>query len=234
MAQAASVLLVAAILLAGYLCALCTAPPHPSFEQKNRHTTDRISLVTGSFATVVRRAIVTVIAYHALLILLPWYAPSRMPQLCPQSHNCNIALFEWSTTSATALMMIYVGAAVRLSAYGGLGRSFTFHLAAPDQLVTTGIYRWIQHPSYTGLVLIGLGSIGLFLRADGAPACWMSDSMVSLIHGWGSSVAAAIVGLGVLLLTTRVKDEEEMLKQKFGAQWDEWHRRTKRFIPGAF
>jgi protein-S-isoprenylcysteine O-methyltransferase Ste14 len=34
------------------------------------------------------------------------------------------------------------------------------------------------------------------------------------------------------VLFTRVKDEEEMLKGQFGKEWEEWHRSTKRFIPG--
>jgi protein-S-isoprenylcysteine O-methyltransferase Ste14 len=32
----------------------------------------------------------------------------------------------------------------------------------------------------------------------------------------------------------RVHEEEAMMKETFGKEWEEWHKRTKRFIPGFF
>ncbi|KAJ5595416.1 uncharacterized protein N7459_001624 [Penicillium hispanicum] len=232
MTQAASTILAAAIVAAGYLCALCTTPPNPSPERKDRHNTDRVSFFTGSFATVVRRIAVTAITYHALLVVLPDYAPARLPQMCPRAANRDAALFQWSAVSAAALLLIYLGAYVRLAAYHGLGQFFTFHLAAPDRLVTTGVYRWIQHPSYLGLVLIEMGCGALFLRWDATPACWMAEETFARFQGWGTAVIAGGFGLGLVILSTRVRDEEEMLRQKFGQEWEAWHRSTKRFIPG--
>ena len=48
--------------------------------------------------------------------------------------------------------------------------------------------------------------------------------------------SALLVGSGVSGLYTiwvRVKDEEAMLKGEFGREWEEYHRRTARFIPGV-
>ncbi|KAJ5698958.1 hypothetical protein N7462_000963 [Penicillium macrosclerotiorum] len=232
MTQAGTTILAAAVVAAGYLSALCATPPNPPLDQKDRHTTDRISFMTGSVATVIRRIVVTAIMYHALLTVLPTYAPDRMAQMCPHLQNLNPALFTWSTTTAGALLMIFTGAFVRLAAYRGLSQNFTFHLAAPSQLVTTGIYKWMQHPSYTGMALISLGATALFMRWDGAPGCWTREATISQLNGWGLSIAAGTSTLGLMMLFTRVKDEEEMLKQKFGKQWDKWHQSTKRFIPG--
>ena len=55
--------------------------------------------------------------------------------------------------------MIWVGLALRVWAVLTLGRSFsTFIQVDADQAVVThGPYRWVRHPSYTGLLLIALG-----------------------------------------------------------------------------
>jgi protein-S-isoprenylcysteine O-methyltransferase Ste14 len=48
-------------------------------------------------------------------------------------------------------------------------------------------------------------------------------------------------GLGVLLtvalcgaLSMRILDEEEMLRGEFGEEWEKWHKKTARLIPGVF
>jgi protein-S-isoprenylcysteine O-methyltransferase Ste14 len=40
--------------------------------------------------------------------------------------------------------------------------------------------------------------------------------------------------LGLFGVGIRVKDEEAMLKREFGREWEEYHRKTKGFIPGIF
>lgn len=231
--QAESTLLAVAMVVAGYLVAKCATPPNPPPEEKDRHSTDRIQWLVGSFAIVSRRMALAVILYHALLTMLPEYAPTRLSQLCRQPENRTPALFTWSATTIASLLSIYAGAFVRLAAYGGLGRYFTFHLAAPGQLVTTGVYRWIQHPSYTGVFLLILGNAGLFLRWDATPACFIPGSTLAWVRGWGFSVYAADFVFGTYTLMMRVRDEEGMLRQHFGKEWEDWHRATKRFIPGV-
>lgn len=228
---AAGATFAAAIMVAGYLIFACATPPNPSPPRKERTMKDRVSFFVGSFATIVRSIIIVHTTYHALLAILPSYAPARMLQLCPHAQNCNADLFTWSQTTVISLLLIYLGAAVRLSAYGGLGRSFTFHLAAPDQLVTTGVYHWIQHPSYSGLVLIECGFGGIFFRWDAVGACWLSSESLIRLSGWGPTVIPGAFIIAAIILTTRVRDEEEMLKKQFGRQWEEWHARTARYIP---
>lgn len=59
------------------------------------------------------------------------------------------------------------------------------------------MYRWIQHPGYTGLVLVGLGVAGLFFRWDGAPACWISGEIIHVLDSWGLPILAGLVVLGL-------------------------------------
>ncbi|RMZ83659.1 hypothetical protein DV738_g989, partial [Chaetothyriales sp. CBS 135597] len=218
----------------GYLTVLCVTAPNPTPDRKSRHQTDRISFMVDGVPTLARWIIISIVMYHTLLTVLLHHAPALMLQVCPQPQNVNPNLFAWSNLSIPALLLICTGAYVRLSAYGGLGKYFTFHLAAPDQLVTTGVYGWIQHPSYTGITLIAIGLLALFVRWDATPACWISETTLSRLHGWGSTVFASCLGISSLLVATRVADEENMLKRQFGQKWEDWHRSTKRFIPGLF
>ncbi|RMD42530.1 hypothetical protein DV735_g2594, partial [Chaetothyriales sp. CBS 134920] len=234
--QSGSILLAIAMTVVGYLSVLCVTAPNPSPERTSRHQTDRISFFVDATSTLGRWLITSIVTYHALLtVLLPHASAARaLLQVCPLRQNTNPDLFTWNTLSVIALLFICIGAYVRLSAYGGLGKYFTFHLAAPEQLVTTGVYGWIQHPSYTGLVLIAIGLLALFVRWDATPACWISEAALLPLHGWGLAALTGFMGLGSLLIATRVVDEENMLKRQFGHKWEHWHRSTKRFIPGIF
>lgn len=88
---------------------------------------------------------------------------------------------------------------------------FTIRLSveAGDRLVTSGPYRFVRHPGYSGFVL-ALPGIGLALGS------------------------LAILALAVLILAwivTRIRDEEAMLVAEFGDAYRAYQRRTKRLIP---
>ncbi|EPS28533.1 hypothetical protein POX_f07618 [Penicillium oxalicum] len=232
--QAGTTTLALAILAAGYLCALCMTPPNPSPDRNERHQKDRIRFLAGAGATITRRMIVTAILYHAVLTALPVYAPHHLHRLCPRPENVNPELFQWSAPAIGAIVLICLGALIRLAAYKSLSRNFTFHLAAPDQLVTTGIYGWVQHPSYTGMMMIIFGLALLVLRWDAALACFHSEAWQARLSGWGWKVVAAGGCTNLAMWFMRMKDEEEMLRGQFGKEWEVWHRSTKRIIPGIF
>ncbi|KAJ5931042.1 Phospholipid methyltransferase [Penicillium verhagenii] len=234
MIQPDSIVLATAMVVAGYLATVCFTPPNASPERKERHKIDRTSSMGDFVPLVLRQVVILAVAYHAALAILPGHAPSVMAQACPRPNNPNPVLFSWTPTSITALLLVFIGAYVRLSAFGGLGRYFTFHLTVPGRLVTTGIYGWVQHPSYTGHLAVMAGCTLLFTRWDGALACWIEKSTLVALSGLGSIIWASFMGVSVWAILTRVKDEEDMLKQTFGKQWEDWNRSTKRFIPGLF
>ena len=109
--------------------------------------------------------------YYAALAVSP---PAVVATLCPAegTGQRNPSLFAWSAVTALSFLAILAGALLRRMAYRDLGRNFTFGLAKPHGLVTSGIYKYMQHPSYTGLVLIGVAYYLVFFRFDGAVACF--------------------------------------------------------------
>jgi protein-S-isoprenylcysteine O-methyltransferase Ste14 len=110
------------------------------------------------------------------------------------------------------IVLILLGAALRWWAIITLGRYFTLDVAVrpAQKVVQSGPFRFVRHPSYTGLMLIFLG-IGLAL------ANWVS--IIALLAG---------VLLGLLY---RVQVEERALTQALGQPYVEYMRHTKRFIP---
>lgn len=79
-----------------------------------------------------------------------------------------------------------------------------------DEIVSTGPYRKLRHPLYTGLLLITLGMAFFF-----------------------ASPIAAVIGGSVMIwaLLQRIEYEEQLLIEKFGPDYQEWMKKRARLIP---
>ena len=60
---------------------------------------------------------------------------------------------------ATGLVVMWLGLALRVWSIAALGGDFrtTVEVEPGQAVVSTGPYRWVRHPSYTGLLLIAAG-----------------------------------------------------------------------------
>lgn len=79
-------------------------------------------------------------------------------------------------------------------------------------LVTSGIYAYIRHPLYSSLLLLAWG---IFFKAPGLPG-----------------LALALVATTFLFATARA-DEQECVRF-FGAAYQDYMQKTRRFIPYLF
>jgi len=95
------------------------------------------------------------------------------------------------------------------------GGSFStfLHADADQAVVTGGPYRWVRHPSYTGLLLVALG-FGLGAR------------------NWLSLLICAVVP--VLGLLPRITVEESELTRVLGDRYQSYQRTTRRLVPGLW
>jgi protein-S-isoprenylcysteine O-methyltransferase len=110
------------------------------------------------------------------------------------------------------LGMMWGGIALRLWAVRTLGPRFRTVVMIHDehQLITTGPYRLLRHPSYAGSLLT-LAGLGLALG------------------NWLSLLCAV---LGALLgFTRRIPIEEAVLQARFGAEYTAYAQRTWRLVP---
>jgi len=218
--------------VAGYLSWRAFTPPNPNPQSPYVH--DRMGKLFGTPMLVIRKVLTAYILAHHLVLILA--LPDTAQLMCPNSENLNYAtLFSWSPYIITCLIAVsLIGAPLRLAAFGRLGKNFTFRLQTPSTLVTTGMYKYLQHPSYTGQALVIGGNLAAFWRWDGALGCWISPGMRAALSGWGKVVVVIFSVLAALGLWRRVLDEERMLKDKFGDDWVRWNRSTKRFVPALF
>jgi protein-S-isoprenylcysteine O-methyltransferase Ste14 len=113
---------------------------------------------------------------------------------------------------AVGVVLMLLGVALRWWAIRMLGRFFTRDVATRgDQVVVqNGPYRFIRHPAYSGTLLTVLG-IGVALT------------------NWVSIVAAVAFSLAGHLY--RVRIEEAALRKALGKPYEDYMRRTRRFIP---
>jgi protein-S-isoprenylcysteine O-methyltransferase Ste14 len=114
-----------------------------------------------------------------------------------------------------SLAVLVAGLAVRWTAILTLGKSFSANVAIREsqKVLRTGLYRFVRHPSYSGLVLIFL-AVGLHAR------------------NWISLMLA--VAPTILALFYRIHVEESALHEAFGEEYAAYSRETKRLLPGVF
>lgn len=158
--------LAAALSLAAYISRICFRSPNPPPEQV--HDQDTLMMTRGILPYFREQGFLLLAAAHV-------YATVRFrPQaniLCPKPESLNAKYFTWSKYTQICLTIIYTAGALRILAFRTLGTNFTFELAPPDRLITTGIYRYMQHPSYLPDGLISLANLALFANPDG----WMGS-----------------------------------------------------------
>ncbi|KAL4935885.1 hypothetical protein BDV06DRAFT_233891 [Aspergillus oleicola] len=169
--------------------------------------------------------------YHALVSAFP---ARQRPALCPAYSDSPVDtnLFTWTPHTASVLGTLISAGVLRLAAYSNLGRSFTFHITKPSSgLKTTGVHRYVRHPSYTALLFVGAAMVLLLFRENGLMGCWFPEWFAGAVDK--ATLAWALV-VNPILFWLRVRQEEEFLARTFGTEWEGYCARTKRFIPGIF
>jgi protein-S-isoprenylcysteine O-methyltransferase Ste14 len=118
----------------------------------------------------------------------------------------------WAGFGATLLIG---GLIIRWISILTLGKSFTVDVAITKDasLKTDGIYEFVRHPSYTGIILIVTG---------------FSALMNSF---WSFIVLVIPVFLAVVY---RISVEEELLLSEFGASYENYMATTRKLIPLIF
>jgi protein-S-isoprenylcysteine O-methyltransferase len=108
--------------------------------------------------------------------------------------------------------LVIAGLALRWAAVLQLGRAFTTQVAITRGhiLHTEGVFRYIRHPSYTGLLLYDLG-LGIAL----------SDGLAII----------ALTTLPYWAIHQRIRVEEALLSSHFGAAYDKYRRQTGKLLP---
>jgi protein-S-isoprenylcysteine O-methyltransferase Ste14 len=108
------------------------------------------------------------------------------------------------------LVLAVGGTLFALWARRQLGRNWSGEVTikVDHELIRSGPYRYIRHPIYTGLLALYIG--------------------VALISGRLQGVlSVALVSFGY---ARKIRQEERMLSQEFGAAWDDYRRHTRALL----
>ena len=148
-----------------------------------------------------------VLAAFSLIAMVNAYFPAYTDRI-------GFWTIEGDTTRWVGLVLYTGGGALRLWPVFVLGKRFSGLVAIQPghTLETRGVYGLIRNPSYLGLI------IGML--------------------GWGLAFRA---GMGVLLtvlilapLVVRIRAEERLLRDHFGAEYEAYCARTWRLLPGIY
>jgi len=118
----------------------------------------------------------------------------------------------WLPEQVAGGSLFVAGLILRWYAIIYLGRFFTVNVAIADdhQVIQTGPYRWVRHPSYSGGLLMILGF------------CVCMGNLASLL-------VIMVPCTGVLLWRMRI--EEAALRAALGEPYAAYMRSTRRLIP---
>jgi protein-S-isoprenylcysteine O-methyltransferase Ste14 len=119
-------------------------------------------------------------------------------------------IFSFITT--LGLIFEICGGLILFYSRKSIGKYGTSSVAIEDnhKLLTKGMYKYSRNPIYLGIIL--------------------------LLTGYGISLSSIISTIFlfiflVVILLSRMKQEEQILEESFGKEYLEYKKKTKRFIP---
>jgi protein-S-isoprenylcysteine O-methyltransferase Ste14 len=115
---------------------------------------------------------------------------------------------------AIGLVMVVAGMVIRFVAIATLKRNFSgaLRIRADHTLVKNGIYKWVRHPAYLGAILLFAGI----------------PVMLSSLLGF------LVMLLLVPYLLHRIKLEEKMMIERFGKEYEDYMRSSRRLVPFVY
>jgi protein-S-isoprenylcysteine O-methyltransferase Ste14 len=120
-----------------------------------------------------------------------------------------------ATWLAAGLPVAWAGIWLRVASISFLGRMFSPLVRIEDdhQVVDSGPYRFVRHPSYVGVLVLSVG-LGLAMA-----------NIVALV---------AIPGLRLVGYVRRIRVEEEALAATLGEPWAAYAQGRARLVPGIW
>jgi protein-S-isoprenylcysteine O-methyltransferase Ste14 len=149
---------------------------------------------------------------QSVAYLAVWLSPLQRKQfsaIVPMPRAAEVVLAVLTVTLAAASVWLVNAASRRLGKQWALAA----RLVEGHDLISDGPYRLVRNPIYTGM-------FGLLLATGLAMSRW-----TTLL------AASAVFVAGTLI---RIRSEEKLLRQAFGAGFDEYARKVPALIPGIY
>ena len=185
-----------------------------------------------------------------LPVIIHSFSPIR-PQAFSSSTTNSLTLVSGpNRTFLLSAAAVVAGAAIRGTCFRAMKKLYTFsHTTLSEHtLVKSGPYAIVRHPAYVGTVLVRSGMVCLLFSTGSLADTLGVNSLVTVpLLPWESESPAGIfssalrISLGLyagysifeqIWLLSRSRREDETLRRKFGAEWEEYRKKVPyRFIP---
>jgi len=121
-------------------------------------------------------------------------------------------IYHFGIVNAFGLSLFLMGFSIRLAGRITLEKYYSYGLKPPEKLIKHGLYKRVRHPIYFAALLYTAG--------------------VPLIF---SSMYGFLPMLGFMpLFLYRIRIEEKMLIEKFGDEYREYMKKTKKLVPFVY
>ena len=140
-----------------------------------------------------------------------------------------------SNVAAIGLTLMVLGTWIRLMTFRHLGRFFRFEasIQKDHELIVSGPYSVVRHPSYTGIILI-FGGMFPWHLSEGS---WIMESGLrnTMLGRLLVMIYFSVVFLIIFFTLARMSKEDIALRNQFGKKWDDWAKSVPYCIfPGIY
>ena len=184
------------------LALLAACVAHRAYYTQTRGRSEvKVLAARGRSATQTAAGLLNIVALLASAVIIV-YPPALAWAALPMP--------TWLRWAGAGLAL--AGFALLQWAHNALSRNWsdTPRLLKGQTLTRSGPYRWIRHPMYTAFLMIL--SAPLFITAN-----WL--------------IGLAWIGATALEVASRVRFEEALLAETFGAEYQDYRRHTGRLLP---
>ncbi|KAI6107122.1 hypothetical protein EDD16DRAFT_124125 [Pisolithus croceorrhizus] len=235
--------------LVGFIFDYSLTPPQPPPASKellkpSRSLATRFPRASAEFGKLLIRtwALAEIALPFATTDICPPSLSKRIIKLLVHSQQPAAAVARVSTLTPMFFIggcMIIFGSLLRVACFKALGRFFTYELSVRNEhkLITSGLYAFVRHPSYTGVLCFCFGEyLCFFEESSWLVACsglFPRDEYVRTCLVWG--IRATLYSTFAVYMHRRMNDEEAMLEKHFGKEWKDWKKRVPyRILPWVY
>lgn len=131
----------------------------------------------------------------------------------PALSFADYAPLPWAFGAGVVVVVAWLCLFQRAHADLGTNWSLSLELRTEHRLITTGVFARVRHPMYAALFMHALAQLLLLSNWIAGPAMLVAFT---------------------LMFALRLRPEERMMRERFGAEYVAYTQRTKRLIPGVW
>jgi len=215
------------------------SPPNSRAEGSIRVDSGVGRMVSEGLARTLTIMINYIVVTHMVSEIYALWATTRhqaLDSVCPMNSTAISTPYPAHRIPLPALpplLLIIFGGFLRMVCHRQLGKMFTWEtsIIKDHKLIVNGPYRFVRHPSYTGMVSLCIGYFWfLNVPETFAKECFFGSGLLPADLSLTKNSLGMLYASGYFLLyldscvfvVRRSFTEDAMLKQKFGKEWNDW------------